>query len=147
MPAIDIHAARDMRASREALWGVLADLNRLPEWLAFANEVADVQGDGATVGSTYTVKPKASYEPETHWRIAEAEPQRRQLHASEMPMIAGVTSTLELLDGQGGTVRAQVHWHGEPKTFVARLVRPMFQKRIQQNWDRSLEALDALAAG
>jgi uncharacterized protein YndB with AHSA1/START domain len=149
MPAIDIHASHDMRASREALWGVLTDLNRLPEWLAFANEVADVQGDAATEGSTYTVKPKASYEPETHWRIAQVEPQRRQVHVSEMPMFSGVSSTIELVgaEGNGDTVRAQVHWHGEPKTFVARVMRPMFQKRIQQNWDRSLAALDALAAG
>jgi uncharacterized protein YndB with AHSA1/START domain len=147
MPSIDIHASHDMRASREALWSVLTDLNRLPEWLAFANEVADVQGDAATEGSTYTVKPKASYEPETHWRIAQVDPQRRQVHASEMPMFAGVTSTIELVDGADGAVRTQVHWQGEPKTFIARLMRPMFQKRIQQNWDRSLAALDALAAG
>jgi hypothetical protein len=147
MATIDVHSTHDMRASRDALWTVLADLNRLPEWLAFAHEVKDVSGDAATEGSTYTVKPKAAYEPETHWRIAQAEPQRRQVHASEMPMFSGVTSTIELADGADGSVRAQVHWHGEPKTFVARLARPLFQKRIQQNWDRSLAALDALAAG
>ncbi len=147
MPTIDVHSTQDMRASREALWTVLTDLNRLPEWLAFANEVKDVSGDAATEGSTYTVKPKASYEPETHWRIAQVDPQHRQVHASEMPMFKGVTSTISLSGGTDSGVRVEAHWHGEPKTFIARLMRPMFQKRIQQNWDRSLAALDALAAG
>lgn len=95
-------------------------------------------------GATYTVKPAHGYEPETHWRVTAVEG-RRQVHQSEMPMIAGVTSTIELLENADGTVRAHVHWRGEPSTFMGWLMRPMFQSRITKNWETSLEALDRAA--
>ena len=146
MPKVDVRSTRQMTASREALWAVLGDLNRLPEWLAFANEVSDVSGDAATApGGTYTVKPKKSYEPETKWEVTEVEPGERQLHVSEMPMIAGVRSEIELRQAPGGGLEAHAHWSGDPKGFVGKLMRPMFQKRIQQNWDASLEQLDRVA--
>jgi len=147
MPSdIDVRASRQMSASPEAIWAVMSDLNRLPEWLAFAAAVEDVSGSADSAGATYTVKPHKSYEPSTKWQVAEVEAPRKQTHTSEMPMISGVTSTIELSQSNGGTV-ANVHWHGTPSKLSAKLMRGMFQKRIQQNWERSLEALDRVASG
>jgi uncharacterized membrane protein len=141
---IDVDVSRRMSASADAVWAVLADLNRLPEWLAFASSVQDVSGP-AEPGAKYTVKPQRSYEPTTHWTVAEAEPPSRQLHTSEMPVVSGVRSLLEVTDAPGGaTVR--VHWTGTPKGLMGRMMRPMMQKRITQNWERSLEALDRVAS-
>lgn len=144
MAAVDVQVTRQMRAPLPALWSVINDLRRLPEWLAFAAALEDVSASEATPGATYTVKPHHGYEPKTHWRVAEAEPPRRQVHTSEMPMLSGVTSTIELLDGPDG-VRADVHWRGEPANLLGRLMRPMFQRRIEAQWEQSLKKLDALA--
>ena len=140
---IDVDVSRKMTASPEAVWAVLADLNRLPEWLEFASSVEDVSGP-AEPGATYTVKPHRSYEPTTHWTISESTPPSHQLHVSEMPIVSGVRSQLEVSDGPGGaTVR--VHWTGTPKGLIGKLMRPMMQNRITENWERSLEALERVA--
>ena len=144
--AVRAVASRPMSASREDVLAVLGDLGRMPEWSAFANELADVSGDAAQgPGATYTVKPKASYEPETHWRVSEVEPGVRQVHTSEMPMFAAVTSTIEVRGD--GPVEVRVVWDGQPKNLPAKVMRPWFQKRIQRNWEQSLEALDRVASG
>ena len=141
---IDVHVRRQMRASADAVWAVIHDLRRLPEWLKFASAVEDVSGP-AEPGATYTVKPPRSYEPTTHWTVTESARPSRQLHTSEMPVVSGVRSLLEVSDGpEGATVR--VHWTGTAKGLMGRLMRPMMQKRITRNWERSLEALDRVAS-
>jgi uncharacterized membrane protein len=143
MTDIDVDVSRQMTAPAEAVWAVLADLDRLSEWLAFASSVEDVSGP-AESGASYTVKPHKSYEPTTHWTVTESTPPSRQVHVSEMPVVRGVRSELEVRDGpEGATVR--VHWTGTPNGFMGRAMRPMMQKRITQNWERSLEALDRVA--
>jgi hypothetical protein len=126
------------------VWAVIDDLGRLPEWLAFASSVQDVSGP-AQVGATYTVKPHKSYEPTTHWTVTESEAPTHQLHTSEMPVVAGVRSELELTPTADG-VSVRVHWTGTPKGFMGKVMAPMMQKRITQNWERSLEALERTAA-
>jgi uncharacterized protein YndB with AHSA1/START domain len=140
---IDVDLSRQMSSSPEAVWAVLADLGRLPEWLQFASAVEDVSGPAAP-GATYTVKPPKSYEPTTHWTIAEAVAPTRQLHTSEMPIISGVRSELRLTPEAGG-VNVRIHWTGTPKGIVGRLMSRSMQKRITENWHRSLETLDRVA--
>jgi hypothetical protein len=63
-----------------------------------------------------------------------------------MPVVSGVRSELEITDGDGGaTVRA--HWTGTTKGVMGKLMSGMMQKRITQNWEKSLEALERLAGG
>jgi uncharacterized protein YndB with AHSA1/START domain len=50
---IDVDVSRQMKASPEAVWAVIADLHRLPEWPAFAASVEDISGP-AQAGATYT---------------------------------------------------------------------------------------------
>jgi uncharacterized protein YndB with AHSA1/START domain len=140
---IDVDVSRRTKASPDAVWAVIADLNRLPEWLQFAKTVEDVSGP-AQPGATYTVKPHKSYEPTTRWTVTESEPPSRQLHTSEMPVVSGVRSLLEVTDSDGGAT-VHVHWTGTPKGVMGKLMRPMMQKRITQTWERSLEALDRVA--
>jgi uncharacterized protein YndB with AHSA1/START domain len=146
MPStIDVDVSRQITASPEAVWAVLCDLSRLPEWLEFASEVSDVSGPAAA-GATYTVKPPKSYEPTTHWTVAEVDPQTRQLHTAEMPVVSGARSELTLTpSGDGVTVG--VHWTGTPKGFMGKLMSGMMQKRITQNWENSLAGLERVAAG
>jgi uncharacterized protein YndB with AHSA1/START domain len=140
---IDVDVSRRMDATPEAVWRVVDDLNRLPEWLAFASSVQDVSGP-AHAGARYTVKPPRSYEPTTHWTVAEAEQPFRQLHTSEMPMVSGVRSELTITpSGEGVTVR--VLWTGRPKGLLGKLMRGMMQKRITESWERSLERLENAA--
>jgi hypothetical protein len=145
MSTIDVRAERRMSAPLPAVWGILEDLPRLPEWLAFAKEVEDVSSARAVVGARYVVTPHRSYEPTTSWTVTEVAEGRRQVHESEMPMISGVRSTIEVQDADGGAI-VRVHWRGEPSKLASRLMRPVFQRRIQANWEASLVALDRLAA-
>jgi hypothetical protein len=142
---IDVDVSRRISASPDAVWAVIGDLNRLPEWLEFAAAMEDVSGP-AQPGATYTVKPHKSYEPTTRWTVTEAEAPLHQLHTSEMPVVTGVRSQLELSAADGGT-DVRVHWTGTPKGVMGKLMRSMMQKRITQNWERSLAALDRVASG
>jgi hypothetical protein len=143
MPAtIDVDVSRPMAASAVSIWAVLEDLRRLPEWLAFSRAVESVSGPAAA-GASYTVKPHKWFEPTTHWTIIETEPLVRQIHTSEMPQISGVRSVIELSQTEEG-LTARAHWTGTPKG-MAKLMRPMFQRRITENWQRSLEQLDRLS--
>jgi carbon monoxide dehydrogenase subunit G len=137
---IDVDVSRRMDATPEAVWAVIDDLHRLPEWLVFASAVEDVTGP-AHAGETYTVKPSRPYEPTTHWLVAEAEQPFRQLHTSEMPVVSGVRSELTITpSGEGVTVR--VHWTGTPKGLLGKMMSGMMQKRITENWERSLGQLE-----
>ena len=142
---IDVDVSREMSASPEVIWAVLADLSALPQWLEFASAVEAVSGP-AQPGATYTVKPPKSYEPTTHWQVAEAQAPTRQLHTSEMPIVSGVRSELQITpSGDGATVR--VHWTGTPKGVVGAIMSGTMQKRITQNWERSLDNLERVASG
>ena len=143
---VDIDLTREMASSADAVWAVLSDLKRLPEWLAFAGSLEDVSSDAAVEGATYTVKPSRAFEPKTKWRIAAVEERRRQVHTSEMPMLSGVTSTIELNAPDAGPASVHVHWHGEPSNIFGRMMRGMFQKQIEQNWRKSLVELDRVAS-
>lgn len=142
---IDVEVSREMAAPPEAIWEVLADLNALPQWLEFASAVESVSGP-AQPGATYTVKPPKSYEPTTHWQVTEVQAPTRQLHTSEMPVISGVRSELSLTPGAEG-VSVRAHWTGTPKGLMGRMMAGMMQRRITENWERSLEALEKLASG
>jgi uncharacterized protein YndB with AHSA1/START domain len=140
---IDVDVSRHINAPADRVWEIISDLNRLPDWLAFAAAVQDVSGP-AQPGATYTVKPHRAYEPTTHWTVAESEPPSRQLHTSEMPVVTSVRSELHISPSADGvTVRA--HWTGAPKGVMGKLMSAMMQKRITESWARSLEALGKLA--
>ena len=140
---IDVDVSRRVNASPDAVWAVISDLNRLPEWLQFASAVEDVSGP-AQPGATYTVKPQKSYEPTTRWTVTETQAPTRQLHTSEMSVVSGVRSEVQVSGADGGST-VRVHWTGTPKGIMGRLMRSMMQKRIPENWERSLEALDRVA--
>jgi uncharacterized protein YndB with AHSA1/START domain len=142
---VDIDVTREMTAPADRIWAVLMDLRRLPDWLAFASELPETSSDQAVVGTTYSVKPGGRFEPTTHWQIAEVEAPRRQLHTSEMPLLSGVRSEIDVIDGGTGPAKVHVHWRGNPRNLMGRMMRPMFQRRIQENWEKSLEDLDKLA--
>jgi carbon monoxide dehydrogenase subunit G len=140
---IDVDVSRRMDVTPEAVWAVVDDLSRLPEWLEFAASVQNVSGP-ARAGATYSIKPPRAYEPTTHWTVAESEEPRRQLHTSEMPIVSGARSELTISPSdEGTTVRA--HWTGTPKGLLGKLMSGMMQKRITGNWQRSLENLERLA--
>jgi hypothetical protein len=134
-----------MTASPDAVWAVLSDLRRLPDWLAFAASLEDVSGADATEGATYTVKPPRFYEPKTRWRISQVEQGRRQVHTSEMPILKDVSSTIEVGEREGSGARVRVRWRADPANLLGRAMRPMIQRQTQASWERSLERLDEIA--
>ena len=51
MTDVDVRVSRKMRSSAQDLWAILQDLNRIPEWLAFASEVQGVSAPLAVKGA------------------------------------------------------------------------------------------------
>ena len=143
--SVDIRVEREMQAPAAAVWGVLSDLARLPEWLEFVSELSERSGDEVVEGATYKVKPPHFYEPRTSWRVATVEAPHRQVHTSKMPMLRDVSSEIAVEEA-GDRARVRVHWQGEPANFMGRMMRGMFTKQVTAQWERSLAKLDEVAA-
>ena len=141
---IDVDVSRRVNASPDAVWAVVADLDRLPDWNQFAAAVEDVSGP-AQPGATYTVKPHKPYEPTTHWTVTEPSLRRASCTPARCRRQRRALA-LEVSAADGGS-NVRVHWTGTPKGVMGKLMRSMMQKRITQNWERSLEALDRVASG
>jgi hypothetical protein len=61
-----------------------------------------------------------------------------------MPVVSGVRSELTITPS-GGDVIVRVHWTGTPKGVLGKIMSGMMQKRITENWERSLEQLENAA--
>ena len=95
-----VEESTHIEAPPEAVWKLLCDLPRLPEYVYFVREVFDISGP-ADLGVVYKERAKPGlFESVSEWRITVFEPPRRQAHECAMPeMDASVMSHLEPEDG------------------------------------------------
>lgn len=97
-----------IQALPEAVWKVVSDLSRIPEYVFFVREVFDISENPPSKGSTYKERAKPGpTESISEWRVTEFEPHSRQVHVGTMPeMNATLTITLE--PAERGTRYAQI---------------------------------------
>jgi len=95
-----VEESTHIEAPPEAVWELLSDLSRIPEYVYFVREVFDISGP-ADLDVVYKERAKPGlFESVSEWRITVFEPPRRQAHECAMPeMDASVMSHLEPEDG------------------------------------------------
>ena len=95
-----VEESTHVEAPPEAVWKLLCDLSRIPEYVYFVREVFDISGP-ADLGVVYKERAKPGlFESVSEWRITVFEPSRRQAHECAMAeMDATVTSRLEPENG------------------------------------------------
>ncbi len=100
-----VHNTLDLDAPPEAVFALMADYKRYPEWVAIVTEARLVEGQQIEAGAVYeevsTLGPKRST---STWRVTEFDPPGRQVHVGRLPF-GPVELTIETRpNGTGGTV-------------------------------------------
>lgn len=100
-----IHNTLELDASPEAVFELVADLERYPEWVAIVEEARLVAGDRIEAGAEYEeVSYLGPRRTTSRWEVTEFDPPHRQVHEGQLPF-GPVELTIETSpDGDGGTV-------------------------------------------
>jgi uncharacterized protein YndB with AHSA1/START domain len=155
--AIDIVRERIIAAPPEALWPLVDEPGRLPEWFAFAESAELLEGEG--VGRRQRIHGHwGSKQSEVDQVVVEREPPHRlawrheaeRLDGKPAPRFARETRfeiDLAPVDG-GGATRVRLHSAQEPAGLLKGLVMRAFGGReVAQNLERSLDRLADVAPG
>lgn len=87
-------------APPEVVFDFVCDIDRWPEWDAFADEIVRTSDSPLVAGSTYTEREGKD---ESHWRVVEFERPGRQRHVGTVPFLGEVSVDIELVPRDGGT--------------------------------------------
>lgn len=102
-------------ASPERVWEFVDDVHRVPEWVAFTDEMISVDGDPPGVGTVYRerggVGPIRSV---SEWRIVEHEPPRRQVHVGDLGIMKPRLTIAVEPEGEHARLRQTVEFEALP---------------------------------
>lgn len=101
MPTLSQHV--DIDVPRETLWDFVNDMDRMTDWVTFADELRYVSDEELGEGTVYReyggVGPISS---ESEWEITAFEPSERQVHVGDLGIMRPeLTMTFE--EREGGT--------------------------------------------
>ena len=96
-----ITVATKIQAPLEKVWDFTNDMQRMPEWVTFADELISISDGPVRVGTVYRerggVGPIKSV---SEWRITEFEPPHRQVHIGDLGIMKpALTMTSEPTSG------------------------------------------------
>ncbi len=83
----------EMHTTPDAIWALLCDVRRYPEWDAFADEILSASHDRLQEGSTYRER---TGKDESDWTVTLFEPMRRQVHVGQVPFLGEITVAVDL---------------------------------------------------
>ena len=113
-----IEVSIDVVAAPEAIWALMCDPRRYPEFVDATDRMVDVPDKEFKVGYTYKeyggVPP---FKGESTWRVVELEPIRRQVHVGDDGMMT-VDLVIDLTPIEGGT-RLTHRLDLRPRWFLA----------------------------
>lgn len=92
-----IEMSTPISATPEALWDLLCDVRRYPEWDTFADEVTDASHERLELGSTYQERTGRDL---SDWRVTTFDPPRRMVHVGVVPFLGELTIDV-VLEPQG----------------------------------------------
>jgi uncharacterized protein YndB with AHSA1/START domain len=152
--SIEVHERRTVAAPPEALWPLVSDPARLPEWFTFAERVEVLEGEG--VGQRRRQHGYWGSKPsEVDQRITAFEPPRRLAWCHEAERLAGkpaprfaAATDFEIVLEPAGDAATEVSLRSvqEPASALRGLVIRLFGRREQaQHLRRSLARLQELA--
>jgi carbon monoxide dehydrogenase subunit G len=101
MPTVSHSVTVD--AAPETVWAFVSDVERLPEWVAFTDEVRHHDEGAVREGFEYVeyggIGPLRS---ESEWEVVACDPPNRQVHVGDLgAMQATLTIDVEPTDGDG----------------------------------------------
>jgi carbon monoxide dehydrogenase subunit G len=113
--ALEVTASAVVPASPDAVFSLLCDTSRYPEWVTGTDAVTRTDGPAAE-GSTYDeVNPiLGPWKAKTHWRVVEHEAPRRTRHSTgDIPLSSSFEVLMEVAP-EGDASRVTLTLRGEP---------------------------------
>jgi uncharacterized protein YndB with AHSA1/START domain len=148
--------SKTVAAAPAAVWDVVSSVERLPDWLTFA-EAAEIMEGGDGVGRVHRIHGHwGDRRSEVDQRITEWEPPRlltwvhdaERLDGRPAPRFARSTRFEVRLAAQPGGTRVTLASVQVPASPLKGLVMLVFGGReLAQSYERSLERLEAAVAG
>ncbi len=136
----------DVVASPDAVFSLLTDLDRLPEWATIVVDSRDASARPLTAGCTFrqTIRVMGR-ELDTEWRVTEFEPARRLAHEATAAMGGHLAMTQTITPRDGGT-RVQLEVDYElPGGFLGDLLDAAgVEAHNEREAERSLQNLKEL---
>lgn len=143
-----IVSSTQIDAKPEAVWAILTDARRVPEWVELTERMIDVPDAEPDVGYVYTeyggIKP---FLGESEWRITEFDPFHHQRHIGDDGTMT-MDLAIDVVPTNGGTqvtmtIDLKPRWYMVPVNAI--LWPLMMRKRGQQAQDQTLANLKRLA--
>lgn len=98
-----VETSREIEAPPEAVWAFISDLERVPEWVVFTDEMLEVPDEEAGKGTVYReLGGPGPVQDESTWRITAFDPPRRQVHEGDLGAMEA-TLTMEVDPVEDGT--------------------------------------------
>jgi hypothetical protein len=148
--------SKTVAAAPAAVWDVVSRVERLPDWLTFA-EAAEILDGGDELGRVHRIHGHwGDRRSEVDQRITEWEPLRRlawvhdaeRLDGRPAPRFARSTRFEVRLDARPDGTRVTLESVQVPASVPKGLVMRLFGGReLAQSYERSLERLEAAVAG
>ena len=110
-----IHRTEHIQASPQAVWDLMCDIRRGPEWVTVMLEVLHVSEGPIGKGSSYRELSKVGpSKSETEWTITEFNPPKVQVHESRGKELQAVLTLRVEPDGEGARFTHQTEYKMMP---------------------------------
>jgi len=121
--------SRHIEAPPDAVWQVMADVARWPEWTPTIDSVVLVPDTRLEVGSSATVRqPKL---PRATWKVTEVVDGRRFTWEAKGPGMRTVARHEVVAEGAGSAVTLSIEQAGPMGAVAARVWRRLTQRYIE----------------
>jgi uncharacterized protein YndB with AHSA1/START domain len=129
-----------VEATPEAIWELVADPNRHPEWWP---DVLEVQCADIREGCRYRGVIKGPLRTEEHELLIERLDGCREVSITCVG--TGVTTRFELIEAQGGTF-VEGYFAIEPNSIGSTVIAAVSGRRVMRSWlEQSLASLKSMA--
>lgn len=142
MAIASIAGSITIQAPPEAVWALLCDARRYPEWIPDTLAILSVSDEPLAAGSTYRERSRllGPLSLPSDWRVADFDPPRRQRHDGRM--LGPMSITFEVSPAEGGACFAYNLEYAVPlgppgRVLDALAVRP----RLRRSFQRAAENL------
>jgi len=145
---LHVTASAIVAAPQDAVFELLSDTARYPEWVTGTDAVTRTDGP-ASEGSSYDeINPVLGpWKAKTHWRVVDFEPPLRQLHSTgDIPLSSHFEVVMEAAP-EGDATRVTMTLRGEPSLGpIGSVFASLMKGQVDRDNRRTVEAFAELAA-
>jgi uncharacterized membrane protein len=141
-----ITSSIDISASAGAVFDLITDLNRLPQWSTITVDTHDTPRQPIEQGDTFTQTLRVLGQSiETEWRVTELERPRQLAYETTAPGGGRMTMKQSISDTAGGSIVAFEVDYDLPEDLAAALESDLAERRNERELEHSLQNLKDLA--